>query len=131
MLIEFYGGVIIKIKVKGYLKNITENTEEIIDTKAIKNSNVINYIIDNTKYKIKIEKDKIILTRNNNEFSNTMIFKTNSKTISEYYIIEANAPLEFNITTINLTIQENLINITYHIEETDNIYIYKLEMSDN
>lgn len=131
MLIEFYGGVIIKIKVKGYLKNITENTEEIIDTKAIKNSNVINYIIDNTKYKIKIEKDKIILTRNNNEFSNTMIFKPNKKTISEYYIIEANAPLEFNITTINLTIKENLINITYHIEETDNMYIYKLEMSDN
>lgn len=131
MLIEFYGGVIIKIKVKGYLKNITENTQEIIDTKAIKNSNVINYIIDNTKYKIKIEKDKIILTRNNNEFSNTMIFKLNKKTISEYYIIEANAPLEFNITTINLTIKENLINITYHIEETDNMYIYKLEMSDN
>ena len=39
----------IKIKVKGYLKNLTENTEEIINTQALKKSNIISYIIDNNK----------------------------------------------------------------------------------
>lgn len=122
--------LIIKIKIKGYLKNITERTEEIIDTKAIKNSNTINFLVDNTKYLLKIFDNKIILSRKNNEFTSTMIFDPTKKTKSEYYIVEANSSLEFNILTINLLIKENLISITYQIEETDNIYIYKLEMSD-
>lgn len=122
--------LVIKIKIKGYLKNITEKTEQIIDTKAIKNSNKITFIEDNTKYQIKIYSDKIILIRSNQEFSNMIIFQENKTTKSEYYVKETNSSLEFNISTINLLIKENSINITYQVKETENIYIYKLEMSD-
>ena len=45
----------IKINIKGYLKNITENTQELIDTTSIKKDNKISYIIDNTKYILIIE----------------------------------------------------------------------------
>lgn len=128
---SFYGGVFIKTRVKSYLKNITENTEELIETKAIKNSNVINYVHDKTKYKITINNNKIILLRENNEFSHGIIFEENVIHPSEYYLKESNYSLEFNILTIKLIQEKNKIDITYKILENENIYNYVLEMSDN
>lgn len=122
---------IIKIKVKGYLKNLTENTEELIDTKAINDSNVISYIQDNTKYKLIIEKQKITLLRENEEFSHGIIFEENKKHKSEYYLKEHNYSLEFNILTTKIIIDKNKIDITYKILESENIYNYVVEMSDN
>lgn len=121
----------IKIKVKGYLENLTEKKKDLIDTKAIKNSNIISYIIDDTKYKIIIEKNRITLLRENDEFSHGMIFEENKTNKSEYYLKESNYSLEFNIETTNLNIEKNKINITYKIIESDNIYNYVLESSDN
>lgn len=121
----------IKIKVKGYLKNITEKTEEIIDTKATKNSNIIKYIIDKTKVKITIEDNKIILLRDNDEFSHGMIFEENNIYQSEYYLKELKYSLEFNIQTIKLNIDSNKIDITYKILENENIYNYVVEMEDD
>ena len=121
----------IKIKVKGYLKNLTENTEELIDTKVIKNSNVISYIINDTKYKIILGDNKVTLLRENNEFSHGMIFEENITHPSEYYLKESNYSLEFKILTTKLIIDKNKIDITYKILESENIYNYVLEMSDN
>ncbi|MBQ2873386.1 MAG: hypothetical protein IJE89_05255 [Bacilli bacterium] len=121
----------IKLKVKGYLKNLTENTEDLIDTKAIKNSNIISYIIDDTKYKIIIDKNKITLLRENNEFTHGMLFEENKTNKSEYYLKESNYSLEFNILTEKLIIDKNKIDITYKIIESNNIYNYVLESSDN
>ena len=53
----------IKIKVKGHLKNLTDNTEELIETDAIKKANVISYIDNKTKYKILVDSTKITLIR--------------------------------------------------------------------
>ena len=121
----------IKIKVTGYLKNLTENTEELINTQAIKNSNTISYVIDNTKYKLILEKDKITLVRESNEFSHGMVFDEKHKTTSEYYLKENNYSLQFNIITKNLILTNNSINVTYTIEESETTYNYVLEMSDN
>ena len=132
MLIEFFTEVFfIKIKVKGYLKNITENNNEIINTNGIKNSNKISYIIDNTKHKIIIDNNKITLLRENNEFSHGMIFEENNTHPSEYYLKESNYSLEFNIETTKLILDNNKIDITYKILESENIYNYVLEVSDN
>jgi len=122
---------IIKIKVKGYLKNLTENTTEIINTKAIKNSNIISYVLDNTKYKIIIDNNKITILRENDEISHGMIFECNKQYSSEYYLKELNYSLEFNILTNKLIINKNKIDITYQIIESNDIYNYVLEMSDN
>ena len=121
----------IKLKVKGYLRNLTENTEELIDTKVIKKSNTISYIIDNTKHTLIIDNQKITLIRENNEFSHAMIFKNHNTTTSEYYLKESSYSLEFNIKTTKLIIEDNKIDITYKIIESDNIYNYILEVSDN
>lgn len=121
----------IKINIKGYLKNITENTQELIDTTSIKKDNKISYIIDNTKYILIIENNKVTLLRENNEFSNGIIFIENSTTTSEYYLKESSYSLEFNIETTKLIINKNKIDITYKIIESENIYNYVLEMSDS
>ena len=121
----------IKIKVKGYLKNLTENEEELIDTKAIKKDNIINYIKDNTNHKIIIDNKKITLIRENKEFSHTIIFKNHSITKSEYYLKDSLYSLEFNIETTNFNINNNKISITYKVLESESIYNYVLEMSDN
>lgn len=121
----------IKIKVKGYLKNLTENTEELIDTQVIKNSNVISYIQNDTKHKIILDKNKITLLRDNNEFSHGMIFEETKTHPSEYYLKESNYSIEFNILTTKLVLEKNKIDITYKIIESENIYNYVLEMSDN
>ena len=121
----------IKINIKGYLKNITENTQELIDTQSIKKDNKISYIIDNTKYILIIENNKVTLLRENNEFSNGIIFIENSTTTSEYYLKESSYSLEFNIETNKLIINKNKIDITYKVIESENIYNYVLEMSDS
>ena len=121
----------IKIKVKGNLKNLTENTEELINTKGIKKSNIISYIIDDTKHKLILDGNKITLQRENSEFSHRMIFIENMITASEYYLKESNYSLEFNILTTKLIIDNNKIYITYKILESENTYNYILEVSDN
>ena len=108
---------IIKIKVKGYLRNLTENTEELIDTISIKNSNVISYIIDDTKYKLIIENNKITLIRESNEFSHMMLFEENINHSSEYYLKESKYSIEFNILTTKLIIDTNKINISEKISK--------------
>ena len=121
----------IKISIKGYLKNITENTQELIDTTAIKNKNKITYIINDIKHIVLIENNKITLLRENNEFSHRMIFIENSTILSEYYLKESSYSLDFNIETTKLIIKDNKIDITYKINESENICNYVLEMSDN
>lgn len=121
----------IRIKVKGYLENLTENTKEIINTKAIKKSNIISYIIDNNKYKIIIDNNKVTLYRESNEYSHIMLFEESKKHKTEYYLKNSNYSLEFTILTIKLIIEKNKIDITYKIIESENIYNYVLEMSDN
>lgn len=122
---------IIKIKVKGYLKNLTENTKELIDTKGIKSNNIISYIIDNTKYKLTIENKKIFLLRESNEFIHTMTFEENTTYPSEYFLKESKYSLDFNIKTIKIIINKTKVNITYKILESENAYNYVLEVSDN
>ena len=126
----------IKIKVKGYLQNLTENTKELINTNGIKNSNNISYIQNEIKHKIinynkNIDNKQITLLRENNEFKHIMFFEENKKHNSEYYLKESNYSLNFTILTTKLIIEKNKIDITYKILESDIICHYVLEMSDN
>ena len=121
----------IKILVKGALKNLTENTEDLINTNGIKNSNTISYIHNKIKYKIIINENKITLLRENDEFSHGILFEENTKHKSEYYLKENSYSLEFTIQTIKMIIDKNKIDITYKIIESDIICNYILEMSDN
>ena len=121
----------IKIKVKAKLINLTENKEDLINTNGIKNSNIISYVNDNIKHKIILDNNKVTLLRENDEFSHGIIFEENNTNNSEYYLKESKYSIEFNIQTIKLIIEKNKIDITYKILESENIYNYVLEVSDN
>ena len=130
MLIEFFGGVIIKVKIKGFLKNLTEKEEEIINTFGIKKENTISYINNDITYKIIIGNNKVILQRQNNEFSHEIKFEKEKINKSEYYLKELHHSLEFNIETNYINLTQNKIDIEYKIKETENIYNYVIELSD-
>ncbi len=118
----------IKIKVKSHLKNITEKTEEKIETTGIKNSNKITYHIGATIIKIIINEDNIKLIRENEEFIHTFNFKLNKETISEYYIKEYNTNIEVKTLTTKLLVENNKISINYTIIESENEYNYIIDM---
>lgn len=120
----------IKIKLKGYLKNINQNTTEIIDVNAIKNKNTINYKINDILHKITIKNNKLFLSRNNNEYSYELIFELNKETNTEYYIKELNTSIDIRIKTTKLLIKDNKIEINYTVIDSDEKYLYLIEMSD-
>lgn len=60
-----------------------------------------------------------------------MVFEENKKHKSEYYVKELASSLEFTILTTSMHLTSNKIDITYKIVESDSIYHYVLEMSDN
>ena len=118
----------IKLKIKGNLKNITENTDDLIDTYAIKNKNKITYKTNDTLYKITISDNKLILIRENEEFLHKFIFDIDNITKSEYYIKELRTTIELPIKTNKLIINDNNIVIEYIIIDNDNKYSYILDM---
>ena len=110
---------------------MTENTEELINTNGLILSNEISYINNDIKHKIILDNGKVILIRENKEFSHGITFEENTTYSSEYYLKESKYSIEFNIKTIKIINENNKIEITYKILETDTVYNYILEVSDN
>lgn len=120
----------IKVKIKGYLKNITDNTIDTIDVNGLKNDKCIKYNIDNTNHIITIKDNKIVLLRDNENYSHRLTFETNKETNTEYYIKEYESTLLIPIKTTKLNILKNKIEIEYTICDNDNKYSYVIEMSE-
>lgn len=120
----------IKIKVKGYLKDIDEGIITNINTFGIKNKNKITYNEETVTNTILQEDNKIILIRENDEFKNILIFDLNKETISEYLLKENNLTIELNIKTNLVEIEDNNIKVRYLVIDSDNEYEYSIEMSD-
>ena len=120
----------IKIKVKGYLRDIDEGTITNIDTFGIKNKNKITYNEETVTNTILQEDNKLILIRENNEFKNILIFDLNKETISEYLLKENDLTIELNIKTNLVEIEDDYIKVRYLVIDSDNEYEYSIEMSD-
>lgn len=120
----------IKIKIKGFLKDIDEGTITNIDTFGIKNKNKITYKEETVTNTILQEEDKLILIRENDEFKNILIFDLNKETISEYLLKENDLTIELNIKTNLVEIDNNYIKVRYLVIDSDNEYEYNIEMSD-
>ena len=118
----------IKIKVTSHFKNITENTEDVFETFAIKNKNKISYFANVTSYKLTILDNQIILLRDNEEFSHKFIFDIDKITKSEYYIKELNTSIDVLIKTTKLIKNNHQIQIDYEIIDSNNKYSYILDM---
>lgn len=120
-----------KIKIKGTLKNLTENDQTEFSTFAIKDKNKYKFIINDEKYLLSIQNSKkIVLNRCNKEIESTMYFELNKKIPSLYTLKENNITLEIDVLTTNLEITEKNIKILYRIIDSNTDYEYNIEMSE-
>ena len=123
--------IFIRVLIKGYLKNISENEIVNFECKGIKNKNKVTYVDNDVRFNIKINDDNVLLIRDGADFINTFIFDKNKKnSISNYLIKENNCDVDIDIDVIDLKIDDDIIYIKYLISETNCIYEYKLEMRD-
>ena len=121
--------IFIRIKIKGYLRNITENKILEIEEKGIKNKNKITYSSDNVRNIIKFSDSEIILIREGSDFVNTFIFnKDNSR--CNYLLKENNYDVDIEINTIMINASDDSIYIKYSVIDSKCEYEYKIEMSD-
>lgn len=124
-----FGSGIIRIKIKGYLKNITDNEIFEFEEKGIRNKNKITFNNSNIKYFIKCDNNEIILIRDGDDFINTFLFnKKNSN--SNYFLKENGYDMDMEVITSNMEISDELIYIEYEIISTSCKYEFKIEMSE-
>lgn len=124
-----FGSDIIRIKIKGYLKNITDNEIFEFEEKGIRNKNKITFSNNNIKYSIKCDNNEIILIRDGDDFVNTFVFnKKNSN--SNYFLKENGYDMDMEVITSNIEISDELIYIEYEIISTSCKYEFKIEMSE-
>lgn len=121
--------IFIKIKVKGYLKNITDNELFEFEEKGIKNKNKVTFSNDNIKNIIKISDNEVILIRDGRDFVNTFVFKDKNSSCN-YLLKENNYDVDIDINTIMMDVSDNGIYIKYTILDSGCEYEYKIEMSD-
>ena len=122
--------IIIRKKLTGYIKNITEDTLENISSNAIITKDKITYINNDVKHIIHIKNNELILIRETNEFKNILTFSLKRSILSEYVIKKEDLCLEINIKTLELSITDKIIYIKYLILDSNTIYEYKLFLEE-
>ena len=126
---EMFGSGIIRIKIKGYLKNNTDTELLEFEEKGIKIKNKIIYYNNNVKNTIKFSDKEIILIREGNDFLNTFVFNIN-KSYSNYLLKENNYDIDLDVNTFIMNVSDNSIYVKYLIVETKCEYEFKIETSD-
>ena len=121
--------IFIRIKVKGYLKNITENEIIEFDERAIRNKNKITFSCDNVKTTIKINDNDVVMIREGIDFINSFIFNIKDSSCN-YLLKNNNYDVDIDINTFDINIGDDSIYIKYLIIDSQCKYEYKLEMSD-
>ncbi len=86
--------------------------------------------MENIYHKIKIDNGKIIITKENDEFSNTMIFSLKETTISKYYLKQHDVLIDINIYTKLLEYTNNKIKIVYEVIESNETHEFQIEMEN-
>lgn len=125
------GEILMKIHLKGYLKDITNDETTKIDTTAIKNHQKITYYLDKEKYILKITSPtKLILNRTTKEIEMNLYFDINKVLTADYHIKENNLSLGIDIRTNKIEINDNYIKIQYTVIDSNNDYEYYIEMSE-
>ena len=124
-----FGSDIIRVKIKGFLKNITEKESTFFDEEGINNKNKLSFMSDNIKYIIKYSDSEIMLIRENDDFINTFIFNKNNGS-SSYTLKDNNYTIDMDIIVHYINITNNVIYVKYTISDTGFMYEYKIEMSE-
>ena len=120
---------IIRIKVKGYLRNITDNEIFEFEERGIKNKDKITFNNNDIKYSIKCNDNEIMMIRDGNDFVNTFIFNNNNSK-SNYLLKENGYDMDMEVNVSNMKSNDKLIYIEYEIVSTSCKYEFKIEMSE-
>ena len=115
-----FGSDIIRIKVKGYLRNITDNEIFEFEERGINND---------IKYSIICNDNEIMMIRDGNDFVNTFIFNNNNSK-SNYLLKENGYDMDMEVNVSNMKSNDKLIYIEYEIVSTSCKYEFKIEMSE-
>ena len=124
-----FGSDIIRVRIKGFLKNVTEKEKIFFDEKGISNKNKISFVSDDIKYNIKYSNNEVMLIREGKDFINTFTFQK-KKGISNYTLKDNRYTIEMDIIVNEMTIEDTFIHIKYLICDTDCEYEYRIEMSE-
>lgn len=127
-----FGDVLMLKKIDLKLKN---NDETIIkeNINGDKKNNVLSFKYDNESIKIDINKDNIVMHKDNSESILLFNFVKNKKTDCEYFIKELNFYIETKVLTNKLLIDENSIYIEYELwlqDEYTGKFIYDLKLKE-
>lgn len=123
-----FGSDIIRVKIKGFLKNITENDNLIFDEKGIYNKNKLSFIKGDIKYNIKLLDNEIIMIREGKDYINSFTFNK-KKASSTYTLKDNNYTIKMDIDIKDIII-DNGFYVKYMICDTSCLYEFKLEMSE-
>ena len=101
--------------------------------KISKDNSKITYNYGDINVCISIEKNKVILTRENDEMKITLKFEKNKKTTSYYEIKELKLNIKLTVDTKDLTIKDNSLSTRYDLYlngEFSDSFTYNLDWRD-
>lgn len=124
-----FGSDIIRVKIKGFLKNVTEDKIMNFNENGIRNKQRISFKKDDVKYNIKLFNNEIIMVRENNDYINSFLFKRDNS-ISNYLIKDNSYSLDIEIDIQELNINDNFFYVKYVIKDTSCVYEFKIEMGN-
>lgn len=120
----------IKILVKGYLKNESDDSILLIDTRGIKYKNKLNFKVDGYKYQLILNDNELKLMYENEEMKNLLLFSLKTITKAIIYVKKENITFELSIKTLNLNISKDLITVRYIIMDNEEKYELKIELGE-
>lgn len=87
----------------------------------------IKYRKNNILVVIKILKDSVLITRNNDEYQLNLVFKNKTNTKGKYILKENNYNFDLDIYTYILNISNNEIKIKYKLNDETRTFTLNIE----
>ena len=101
--------------------------------KGLKKDNEISYYDDDVYVVVKVLKNKILLTRENNEVKINLEFEKNKNLVTQYVIKDMGLKVKLETKTRQIIIKDKNIYVSYDLFMNDSFsdsFTYKLEWRD-
>jgi len=108
-----------KIKIKSYLKNVTKNEENLCETSGILIKNKIIFYDNELKVTLDITDSNVVMHRYTDNANYIYILFDKTNPVCKCYTNNKHVDLDIKINS--LTIKDNLIEVNYIIEDTDEL----------
>ena len=126
---EMFGSDIIRVKIKGYLKNNNDKKIANFDEIGIKRGDKITFTSDGVKYTIKYNDKNFDMIREGKEFVCTFSFDK-KKSECNYFMKEELFSIDIDIKVIDLKRTEKYAYVKYLVVDSNIEYEFKVEASD-